>query len=117
MLRYEVPVVYDVLMKLLPFSYWPEPPFEVVRTVCAASDDPSLKKQKFFRYLEEYRRTGLYCRRPKELTPERRAYYQRLRQKKLDRYIADNRARISAARKAGIFINVSDTPCQEGESK
>lgn len=117
MLRYEVPVVYDVLMKLLPFSYWPEPPFEVVRTVCAASDDPSLKKQKFYRYLEEYRRTGLYCRRPKELTPERRIYYQRLRQKKLDRYLAANRARISAARKAGIFINVSGTPLQKGEDK
>ena len=97
MLRYEVPVVYDVLMKLLPFSYWPEPPIAVVEAVCRASKDPSLDKPKFYRYLEEYRRTGLYCRRPKRLTPERRVYYQRIRNKKLARYLASNHARIEAA--------------------
>lgn len=102
MLRYEVPVVYDVLMRLLPFSYWPEPPYEVIKAVCAASPDPSLRKSKFLRYLEEYRRTGLYCRRPKRLTPERRVYYQRLRERKLARYIEKHRSRIGVARNVEI---------------
>lgn len=117
MLRYEVPVVYDVLMKLLPFSFWPEPPFEVVKAVCEASGDPSLKKAKFYRHLEEYRRTGLYCRRPKKLTPERREYYQRIRAKKLALYVKQNRSRIEAARKSEVFRNVLDTPPQKRRDK
>lgn len=100
MLRYEVPVVYKVLMQLLPFSRWPEPPIAVVEAVCKASPDPSLKKPKFYRYLEEYRRTGLYCKRPKRLTPQRRVYYQRIRDRKLARYIDRNSNRIIAAGKA-----------------
>lgn len=102
MLRYEVPVVYDVLMQLLPFSYWPEPPIAVVEAVCKASKDPSLRKPKFYRYLEEYRRTGLYCKRPKRLTSQRRVYYQRLRDKKLARYIEQNSRRIEAVQKDGL---------------
>lgn len=102
MLRYEVPIVYSVLMQLLPFSHWPEPPFEVVKAVCEASRDLSLKKAKFFRYLEEYRLTGLYCRRPKRLTPERRSYYQRLREKKLNHYIRKNRLQIDGIGKSKV---------------
>lgn len=90
-------------MNLLPFSYWPEPPFEVVRAVCEASGDSSLKKPKFYRYLEEYRRTGLYCKRPKLLTPERKEYYRRIREKKLARYMEQHQARIEAARNSGVF--------------
>jgi hypothetical protein len=97
-LKYEVPVVYDIIMDMTPRAVFPEPPPALVRTVCKASQDPSLAKPKFHRYLDEYEAWGLYCKRPKRLTPERKACYERIRQRKLETYIRQNREKIEKMR-------------------
>ena len=69
MLRYEMPVVYHLLRHLCAGQQPFEPDWRVVESVARASKDPSYRKPKFRRYLEEYSREGLYCRRGKRLTP------------------------------------------------
>jgi hypothetical protein len=96
MLRYEAPVVFDIIMRMTPPTMAGEPPLLLIKTICKSSDDPSLKKPKFFRYLEEYARLGLFCKRPKILTEERKIYYEAIRKKKLDMYMKENKDRISA---------------------
>ena len=98
MLKYEVPVVYDLIMNMTPPGPFPEPPYLLIKILCAASDDPSLKKPKFFRYLGEYAQKGLYCLRGKKNTPEREAFYSAIRKKKLDRFILQNQQVIEAMR-------------------
>ena len=71
MLRYEMPVVYHLLRRLCATQQPFEPDWQVIRSVAEASKDPSCGKAKFRRYLDEYRRDGVYCRRGKRLTPER----------------------------------------------
>ena len=66
----------------MPNTPFPEPSIELVEVICKASKDPSLNKPKFKRYLHEYAQTGLYCRRPKRLTPNRQSYYSRIRKNK-----------------------------------
>ena len=91
LLKYEAPVVYRIILNLTPRAVFPEPKVELIEQVCRASGDPSLRKPKFYRYLEEYRYMGIYCRRPKRLTPERKVYYEKIRKKKLARFIRENR--------------------------
>lgn len=100
MLRYEVPVIYHVLRMLAPRQVIFEPPWQVVKAVCAASGDPSLRKPKFSRYLEHYRQHGVYCRRAKRLTPARRAYYEALRRRKIAAYIQQHRDELIALQQA-----------------
>ncbi|MBS6574763.1 hypothetical protein [Parabacteroides goldsteinii] len=99
MLLYEAPVVYNILLNNLPNTPFPEPSIELVEVICKASKDPSLNKPKFKRYLHEYAQTGLYCRRPKRLTPNRQSYYSRIRKNKLDRYIKINQQRLDILKK------------------
>lgn len=102
MLKYEVPVVYDIIMDMTPVSTFPEPPYLLIKTICKGSSDPSLKKGKFFRYLEEYAELGLYCKRPKVLTVKRKVYYESMRKKKLERFIERNWTRIEGMRSLNI---------------
>lgn len=94
LLKYEVPAVYSIILNLTPNGVFPEPKVELIEQVCRASGDPSLRKPKFYRYLEEYRYMGIYCRRPKRLTPERKLYYEKVRKKKLARFIRENQQTI-----------------------
>lgn len=94
MLKHETPVVYGILMNTLVRNSCSEPPVEMIEVVCRASRDASFKKPKFRRYLEEYARHGLYCHRPKRMTPEREVYYAHIRQVKKDKFIYRNRKRI-----------------------
>lgn len=93
MLRYEMPVVYYLLRRLSPPAPLFEPEWILVDSVCRASGDPSYGKPKFRRYLEEYARDGVYCKRGKRLTPGRLAYYESIRRKKLEAFIRMNRKR------------------------
>lgn len=93
MLRYEMPVVYYLLRKLSPPAPLFEPTWQLVDSVCSSSTDPSYLKPKFKRYLEEYARNGVYCKRGKRLTPERLVYYESIRRKKLELFIRANRKR------------------------
>lgn len=91
MLRYEMPVVYHLLRRLCAGQQPFEPDWRVVDSVARASKDPSYRKPKFRRYLEEYSREGLYCRRGKRLTPGRKAYYEGIRRCKTEEFIRRNR--------------------------
>jgi len=99
MLKYEVPVVYDIIMNMMPKSVSPEPPILLIKLICENSNDPSLKKAKFTRYLKLYEELGLYCKRARILTPKRKAYYEGIRQKKLDKFIVMNRDKIERMKK------------------
>lgn len=99
MLRYETPVEFDLIINSLPYSPFPEPPVEVIEIIAKASRDSSFKKGKFFRYLDEYKKYGLCCRRGKKLTPERKIYYESIREKKLEDYIKRNKRRINKMKK------------------
>jgi hypothetical protein len=85
-------------MKMTPPATFPEPALLLIKTVCKSSRDPSLKKAKFRRYLKEYAACGLCCKRPKQLTPERESYYERIRKRKMEKYIEENRDRIERMR-------------------
>lgn len=84
MLKYEVPEVFDLILSLSPKCKRKAPPVIIIRTVCAASPDPSLRKPKFFRWLEEYERSGVMCGRPTLPTAQRIVYYHNLRKHKLE---------------------------------
>ncbi|KAB4219449.1 hypothetical protein GAP53_08255 [Bacteroides uniformis] len=101
MLRYEMPVVYYLLRRLCPGQQPFEPDWRVVDSVARASKDPSYRKPKFRRYLEEYSRDGLCCRRAKRLTPGRKAYYEGIRRRKTDAFIRQNRARLEKRNREG----------------
>lgn len=94
MLKHEIPVVYGILMNTIIQTSCQEPPVELIEAVCRASQDSSFKKPKFQRYLEEYVRCGLYCHRPKHMTPEREAYYKRIKNVKLLAFIQKNQKMI-----------------------
>lgn len=94
-LKYEVPVIYDILVNLTPPMPIFEPPYLLIRKVCASSSDPSLKKPKFERYLQEYKQCGLYCRRAVKLTPVKAAYYKGIRERKLQQFILKNQMKIN----------------------
>lgn len=94
MLCYEMPVVYRMLRRLCPAGTRFEPDWQVVDAVARLSGDSSYLKPKFRRYLEEYARTGVYCRRGKRITPSRREYYRNLCRRKMEEYIRRNRKRL-----------------------
>ena len=98
MLKYEVPIVYDIIMSMMLHFPCPDPPYLLIKIVCDASSDPSLKKPRFFRYMEEYLQMGLHCKRGKKLTPKRKAYYESIRKVKLEKYIRDNNGEIRRMR-------------------
>lgn len=98
MLKYEAPVVFDLIRELSPVSRKNNPSVKLIKTVCSASNDRSFRKPKFQRYLEEYERLGVYCNRGKTLTPDREAYYERIRKVKLSKYIKKNREEVERLR-------------------
>ena len=104
MLKHEVPIVYDIIMGMIPHFPYPEPPYLLIKFICKASSDPSLKKPRFFRYLDEYLQMGLYCKRGKKLTPEREAYYKSIREIKLKQYIKENRDEIARLRLHAVTV-------------
>lgn len=98
MLKHELPALYEVIMRMTPDVPYPEPKIHLIEIVCNASDDPSLKKPKFGRYLERYRKEGIYCKRPVLLTPQRAEFYEKLYQKKLAKYVHKNRSQVEKER-------------------
>lgn len=100
MLKYESPVVFDLIQLLSPHSRKTRPHPALVSAVCSASRDPAFDKPKFRAYLDEYIRHGVYCKRGKKITPEREKYYERIRRNKLQKYIRRNREEIEFLRLA-----------------
>lgn len=99
MLKYEAPAAYAVIMRMTPKSLFPEPPIRVIELVCNASPDASLSKPKFQRYLDLYKRDGIYCGRAKRMTPEREQFYQRICKRKIRKYTKANSQEVEKERK------------------
>lgn len=100
MLKYESPVVFDLIIALSPRNRKTCPHPAVVSAVCSSSQDVAFLKPKFRVYLDEYIRCGVYCKRGKKLTPEREKYYERIRRHKLQTYIRQHREEIEFIRQA-----------------
>lgn len=94
LLKYEMPVAYDIIMQRYKDKSFPHPEAEVIELVCKASRDFTYKKPKFRRCMNEYIATGLYCKRPKLLTEGRKVYYESVRKKKMEAFVARNRKKI-----------------------
>ena len=103
-LKYEIPEVFQLIMQSLPAGRHRAPPLPLIRIVCSASKDPSLRKPKFRRYMELYERDGLYCRRATVMTPAKKPFYDEMRRRKLEKFICRNRKLISAIRRQWIYI-------------
>lgn len=78
-----------------PKGVFPEPDIDLIRTICTASRDPSFKKKKYFTYLKEYKKKGLFCLVGKKLTLKRKLYYDKIRKKKLEVFIKNNKKKIA----------------------
>lgn len=80
----ETPLVYNLIMENRDIdNYLYAPKVDDIILYTSASKDPTFQKPKFLRYLEEYKKDGLCCGRPKEITKERTEYYDRLQNQKL----------------------------------
>lgn len=112
MLKYELPALYEIIMRMSPKGVFVEPTMRTIRVVCSASNDPALKKPKFLRYLEEYQHKGLCCNRPKRLTVEREKFYTKMRGKRLNQYIQTNEVKVQKMR-AEIKQKSKKTHCGE----
>ena len=100
-----MPVVYDILQDKYKNPRRFHPAAEVVELVCRASRDPTYKKPKFRRCMSAYIADGLCCKRGKILTQERKAYYESVRRKKMEAFIAGNRKKIKILQEQ-VFNNV-----------
>lgn len=87
LLKYEAPIEYQLIMSSTPKSVFPEPKIKIIEAITLASHNPVFQKNKFFRYLEEYRKNKLYCKRAKVLTSKRKVYYERIQMNQIKRYI------------------------------
>ena len=112
MIKQEAPVVFNILMNLTPKTAFQEPSIELIKLVCRASRDPSFRKAKFRRYLSEYETTGLYCKRGKKLTLNRKVYYEALRKRKMKVFIRQNKRKI-ARMKSTLFFNITNRSANE----
>lgn len=84
---------------MTPKSLFPEPSVRVIELVCNASPDPSFSKPKFERYLELYKRDGIYCGRAKRMTAQREQYYQGVSKRKIAKYAKANCREVEKERK------------------
>ncbi len=99
MLKYECPSLYEVIIRISPNSETRAPTAQLIELVGQLSDDSSVRKPKFRRYLKEYRKYGLYCHRAQVMTPARAAYYERIRKRKRGKYIEENPSKVVQAMK------------------
>lgn len=102
MLKYEAPHIYDIILKMTQPNVYIEPPYLLIKLICENANDRSFNKPKFYRYMEEYRNNGLYCKRPKIITPEREKYYKSIYKKKLEKYILINREKVERLRQLSV---------------
>ncbi len=88
-LKYEAPIEYELLMESLPKKEYVAPSIKIIEAIAASSPNPVFKKNKFFKYLEEYRVNKLCAKRPKLMTEKRMAYYKRLQETQVKKYLAE----------------------------
>ena len=94
MLKHECPAIYEVITRMITYYNFVNPTVEFIEIICRNSNDCSLKKAKFKRYLQEYKENGIYCHRAKKMTPKREIYYEKIRKNKIQKYIKGNEKRV-----------------------
>lgn len=72
-LKYEAPIEYELVMTSTPKSVFPEPSIKIIEAITLASPNPVFQKNKFYRYLEEYRKNKLCTSKPKRMTPVKKS--------------------------------------------
>lgn len=87
LLKYEAPIEYELIMSSTPKSIFPEPSIKVIEAITLASPNPVFQKNKFFRYLEDYKKNKLFCIRAKILTAKRKIFYERIQMNQIKKYI------------------------------
>lgn len=87
LLKYEAPIEYELIMFSTPKSIFPEPSIKVIEAITLASPNPVFQKNKFFRYLEDYKKNKLFCIRAKILTAKRKIFYERIQMNQIKKYI------------------------------
>ena len=90
-LKYEAPIEYELIMRSTPQSAFPKPSIHLIETIAIASHNPVFKKNKYFKYLQEYKEKGLYMKEPKLLTEERKKFYQSLMDTRVRKYIKEQK--------------------------
>ncbi len=116
LLKYEMPVVYGIVMESCKDRTFPHPSPQVIELVSRASKDPTYRKPKFRRCMDEYIATGICCKRAKVLTPELKAYYESIREKKMEAFIAKNQKKIKRFKK-DLFNNAFKNELQKFDSQ
>ena len=111
-----MPVVYDIVMKPYINQAFPHPWPQVIELVSRASGDPTYRKPKFRRCMDEYIATGICCKRARILTPDLKAYYESIRKKKMEAFIAGNRNKIKRF-KHNLFNNGIKSDLQANDSQ
>ena len=83
MIQHEAPVEYQLIMEAVSTLKLRTPPAELIEAIGYASDSPLFTKAKYWRDLIEYRKTGLYPKKPKFTDAKKELYYIHLRQKSI----------------------------------
>lgn len=80
LLKLEAPTEFDLIVTLGGSS---APSADLIEQLSYASLNPLFRKAKFRKGLIEYRKTGLYCGKPRQITPQIESYYIKLRKNQL----------------------------------
>ena len=86
-LKYEAPIEYELIMSSTPKGTFPEPTIKIIEAITLASPNPVFQKNKFYRYMDEYKTNKLCTSKPKRMTPVKKEYYERLQRNQMRRYI------------------------------
>lgn len=86
-LKYEAPIEYELIMASTPKGVFPEPTMKIIEAITLASPNPVFQKNKFYRYMDEYKTNKLCTSKPKRMTPVKKEYYERLQSNQMKRYI------------------------------
>lgn len=67
-IKYNAPVEYELIISITPNKKNPEPKTNVIEAIAAASNNPVLQSQKFFTYLDDYKKDKLYSDKVMKIT-------------------------------------------------
>ena len=67
-IKYNAPVEYELIISITPNKKNPEPKTNVIEAIAAASNNPVLQSQKFFTYLDDYKKNKLYSDKVMKIT-------------------------------------------------
>lgn len=96
MLKYETPLEYSLILAGTKKAIFIQPDWHLIESICGASGDISFSKAKFKTYLDEYKEYGIYCNRPKKITPERLTYYNKLKLNKVKSFTKGQKVNLKA---------------------